>query len=190
MRVVEIFNSIQGEGAYTGYAASFVRLAGCNLRCHWCDTRESWDLSNGYELETIEIANICLRRIVIITGGEPLLHDLAPLVTILHDRGQRVHLETNGTLPLPDGINLDWVTVSPKFLSGYALKPQIVNEVKLVMDDHVNDRLIAHLLKCYSLVYLQPESMNPQSISRCLEFIDKYPELKLSLQIHKILNIK
>jgi len=190
MRVVEIFNSIQGEGAYAGYTASFVRLAGCNLRCHWCDTKKSWDLGAGYELEPIEIVKKCLRRIVIITGGEPLLHDLSPLVTILHDREQRVHLETNGTLPLPDGVKLDWVTVSPKFLSGYTIKPQKVDEVKLVMDEHVNDQLILSLLKCYPLVYLQPESMKPQSVNRCLEYIDKFPELKLSLQIHKILNIK
>ena len=190
MRVVEIFNSIQGEGAYTGYAASFVRLAGCNLRCHWCDTKESWPLSAGYELEANEIAERCLRKLVIITGGEPLLHDLSALVTMLRNRGQRVHLETNGTLPLPDGIELDWVAVSPKSESDYALKPQKIDEIKLVMDNHANDRLIAHLLKCYSLVYLQPESMNHQSINRCLGYINKYPELKLSLQIHKILNIK
>ncbi|MBS3900457.1 MAG: 7-carboxy-7-deazaguanine synthase QueE [Dethiobacter sp.] len=190
MRVVEVFNSIQGEGAYTGHAASFVRLAGCNLRCHWCDTKESWELSAGYELETIEIANRCQRQIVILTGGEPLLQDISPLVSLLHDRGQQVHLETNGTLPLPDGINIDWVTVSPKFLSGYILKPQKVDEVKLVMDNHLHEQLIADLLMSYSLVYLQPESMKPQSINRCLEYIDKYPELKLSLQIHKILNIR
>lgn len=190
MRVVEIFNSIQGEGAYTGYTASFVRLAGCNLRCRWCDTSESWDINNGYELKAIEIAKKCLRRIVIITGGEPLLHDLSPLIAILHGQGQRVHLETNGTLPLPVGTNLDWVTVSPKFYSGYTLKPQKIDEVKLVVDEHVTDQLIAHLLKCYPLVYVQPESMKPYSTRRCLEYIDKYPELKLSLQIHKILKIK
>lgn len=190
MRVVEIFNSLQGEGAYSGYAASFVRLAGCNLRCPWCDSRESWDPQSGDELAPEKIAKMCLRQIVILTGGEPLLHDLEPLIASLRAQGQRVHLETNGTLPLPGAANLDWVAVSPKFLSGYLIEPKKIDEVKLVMDEYVDDELIVRLLECYSLVYVQPESMRPQSIRKCLDYIDKYPDLKLSLQIHKILKIK
>ena len=134
MRVLEIFDSLQGEGVWTGTPMTFVRLAGCNapalgLACvRWCDTPDSWDAVGGVELSVAEVAAQVRLPRVCLTGGEPLMQpvELAELIEVLHEQGRRVHLETNGTLPpalaaggaeAPDcrkGATPDWVAVSPK----------------------------------------------------------------------------
>ena len=154
LRVLEIFDSLQGEGYWAGTPMTFVRLAGCNvvelgLGCaHWCDTRESWDRKAG---ETIEIRDIILRAglpRLCLTGGEPLLQPLevARLVNEAWALGMRVHVETNGTveppalsLAEPDGPLFDWVTVSPKppryeIAPGWAGR---VDELKFVVDEYL-----------------------------------------------------
>ena len=148
--MLEIFDSLQGEGYWTGIPMTFVRLAGCNapelgLDCaRWCDTRGSWDRTTGDEMDVLEI----LRRVrlprLCLTGGEPLLQvdGVAELVAEAHRRDIRVHLETNGTLdpragPAAACPGFDWATVSPK-PPDYAIAPGwegLVDELKLVVDD-------------------------------------------------------
>ncbi|RMF20581.1 MAG: 7-carboxy-7-deazaguanine synthase QueE, partial [Cyanobacteria bacterium J083] len=113
--VVETFHSVQGEGYWTGVNAFFIRLGGCDVHCPWCDQKETWS-SKGYPLvKSVELAHIAEASncaIVIITGGEPLLHDLLPLTTSLKNLGLRIHLETSGAHPLRG--EFDWLTFSPK----------------------------------------------------------------------------
>src|SRR5690606_13854939 len=113
--VMEHFYTLQGEGFYTGQAAYFIRLGGCDVGCVWCDVKESWDTDHHPRMETADIALAASRfpgRIAVITGGEPAMHDLGPLTTVLHETGFRTHIETSGSAPLTG--TLDWITVSPK----------------------------------------------------------------------------
>ncbi len=113
MRVSEVFYSLQGEGRHAGIAAFFVRLAGCDVGCEWCDSREAW--GGGSEMSVREIAESAATlgaETVIITGGEPLMQNLDELCAEFHSRNIRVHLETSGTHPLSG--RFDWVTLSPK----------------------------------------------------------------------------
>ena len=113
MKVNEIFYSLQGEGHYTGTPAVFVRFAGCNLRCWFCDT----DFEKGVEMNEDEIVEAVLQyptRYVVITGGEPTLQITASLCDKLHAHGLYLMMETNGTRPLPEGCQIDWITCSPK----------------------------------------------------------------------------
>ncbi len=122
--VIEIFTSIQGEGQVIGYPSNFVRLAGCNLRCVWCDTKYSWLRSDGKPMDIDEVISSLDLRVpfTTITGGEPLLQDIYPLVKALKERGQKVIVETNGTVrPKRELMQLvDVFSVSPKLRnSGY-----------------------------------------------------------------------
>ncbi|EWG08065.1 MAG: hypothetical protein ASUL_00385 [Candidatus Aramenus sulfurataquae] len=124
--VIEIFTSIQGEGEVVGYPSNFVRLAGCNLRCVWCDTKYSWLRSDGKEMTVEEIISKLDLRVpyTTITGGEPLLQDLYPLVKALKEKGQKIIVETNGTvMPRKELMELvDVFSVSPKLRnSGYQI---------------------------------------------------------------------
>ncbi|MBQ9194466.1 MAG: 7-carboxy-7-deazaguanine synthase QueE, partial [Bacteroidales bacterium] len=138
VKVNEIFYSLQGEGFWTGTPMVFVRLSGCNLRCPFCDTDHA-----GYEelsadevvLKALALAGDCRR--ICLTGGEPSLHADAALVTAFHEAGFHLHMETNGTRPLPAGI--DWVTLSPKEdVPGLVGNGRVVleqaDELKLVFD--------------------------------------------------------
>lgn len=110
--VNEIFESIQGEGFWTGIPATFVRLQECNLRCHWCDTKETWS-AKAKNMTSAEILSTINFEHVIITGGEPLLHDLTELFELLRTEGKKIHVETNGTQPWKDSYPTDiWITVS------------------------------------------------------------------------------
>lgn len=181
LRVNEIFYSIQGEGFWTGTPMVFVRLSGCNLRCPFCDT----DHSRFTLMTPTQIADAVLRypaRRVVITGGEPSLQPLEPLVDLLHSHGITIHIETNGTNPLPDTI--DWVTCSPK--AGGDVSIQRMDELKLVYqgDD------MQHYLSQYPGVtrfYLQP--LSGQNIPQTLRYVLDHPEWNLSLQTHKFIDI-
>src|SRR5690349_7915069 len=130
--VMEQFYTLQGEGYYQGQAAYFIRLGGCDVGCVWCDVKESWDATNHpvFSVEDM-ISNVkqTPARIVVITGGEPLLHDLDELTTLLKKQGLRTHIETSGSSPLSG--NWDWITLSPKKFK--APLPQVLpfaNELK------------------------------------------------------------
>lgn len=182
-RINEIFASLQGEGFWTGTPAVFVRMAGCNRACPFCDT----DFS-AYTLMTAEeiVTQISPYNIdtVIITGGEPALQLDDNLVEALHRAGKRVHVETNGTLPLPDGV--DWVTCSPK--QGPWLIRR-VDELKVVYQGQSTaelDDLVHRLRPAHR--FLQP-CWGDDPLDT-IEYIMQHPLWRLSLQSHKLINIK
>lgn len=194
MRVNEIFYSIQGEGAHSGEAAIFLRLSGCNLRCSFCDTEHQPYQDLTEDEICAEIAKYPA-SLVVITGGEPTLQLTRSLVDKIHDLGKMVAIETNGTREVPS--NVDWVTVSPKSLFvGEIGKPIIktAQEVKIILADlHTyDDPTFGTTATCYSV---QPcdtlnKARNRDIINRCLNFVKENPKWKISLQMHKILNVQ
>lgn len=198
MKINEIFYSLQGEGFYTGTASVFVRLSGCNLRCPFCDT----DHLAGTEMTEEEIALAVAEfpaSHVVITGGEPSLFLTASLVDLLHKYGKFVAVETNGTHPLPE--NVDWVTLSPKdafiHAEGEKANPATpvltrCNEIKVVFGGSpIPD--YSHIAATHQ--FLQPcdtgnEEKNRQIIQETIAFIQAHPSWRLSLQTHKLLNIR
>lgn len=193
MRVKEIFYSLQGEGFYTGKAAIFVRFAGCNLQCSFCDT----DFKNGEgmtELEILskiqELSDDC--KFVVLTGGEPTLQVTENFIRLLHNNGYYIAMETNGTRKIPEGI--DWVTVSPKKHFTLNAEPvvDICNEVKVIFDAQSTPDDCGIEANFY---YLQPcdtqnEEKNKEIINKCVEYIKNNPKWQLSLQTQKILNVR
>ncbi len=193
--IVETFHSIQGEGFYSGVNAYFIRLAGCDVYCPWCDQKESWNDKKFPKYSVEKLLNnvqVINPNIVIITGGEPLLHDLYPLTNQLQKNQFKVHLETSGAHPFSG--NFDWVTFSPKIYK----KPhdsiyQKVNELKVVINDKKDlewAQLEAKKIPNSALKYLQPEWNNFDSKDLILDFIKSNSQWRLSLQIHKFLNVQ
>ncbi len=181
MRVNEIFYSLQGEGVHTGCPAVFVRLSGCNRACEFCDT----DFASFREMTEREVVDAVRKfpaRIVIITGGEPALQLTASLVDALHAAGRRVHVETNGSLPLP--ANVDWVTCSPK-KPPYAIGR--IDELKLVLTSGCDPEAVAAQLPEASAHCLQPLSCT--NTDACIDYIKAHPRWRLSLQTHKLIHI-
>lgn len=195
MRVNEIFYSLQGEGFYSGTPAVFVRLSGCNLRCPFCDTQHEAGV-NMSEEEVVEAVRHYPARHVVVTGGEPALQLTESLVDALHAAHKVVAVETNGTHPLP--TNVDWITLSPKtaFVDGAEVMLPRADEIKLIFDG-IHDpaaQLSSLTLTLPSLRFLQPcdtgdAARNRQITAATVEYIKCHPEWRLSLQIHKILNI-
>lgn len=186
-RVTEIFYSLQGEGFHTGRAAVFVRLAGCNLRCAFCDT----DFSHSEPMSAEQIAGRVFAystnpdTLIVLTGGEPSLQVDQALVDALHRHNQTIAIETNGTHKIPDGI--DWVTVSPKADGTVVLNR--ADEVKLVFTNQpVTD--IQHWLTAIraSHYYLQPCSCS--NTEEVTAYIQAHPEWRLSLQTQKYIHIR
>lgn len=193
--IVERFHSLQGEGSWTGVNAFFIRLAGCDVYCPWCDQKESWN-SNTYPQQSIEIlaqaAKAANPAIVIITGGEPLLYNLFPLTKALKKLGLRVHLETSGAYPLTG--EFDWITLSPKLFkvpheSIYSqvneLKVIIANEEDLDWAEKQEKKVSSQTIK-----YLQPEWNSLESKSLIFDYILSHPQWRMSLQIHKFLGVR
>lgn len=191
--IVEIFESIQGEGTFLGLGASFIRLAGCNLRCSWCDTRHSFDVgaANMLDVDAILDTGKFTQPIVVITGGEPTLYDLGPLVQALKKLGKYVTLETNGTNPVPDEWGIDWVTVSPKPGSNYMINCR-ADELKYVVDDDFEIGIIEADRVPLRRIYLQVESGRPESAARAFKLVTMNPHLNLrvGVQLHKVLNVE
>ena len=193
MRVNEIFYSLQGEGFHSGTPAVFVRFSGCNLRCPFCDTQHDGGTDMSEEAIVAAVAQYPA-RLVVVTGGEPALQLTATLVDALHAAGKLVAVETNGTRPLPDGV--DWVNLSPK---DAWLGPQAApvlsraDELKLLYDGVHEPSLYPTVAVAHR--YLQPcdsgdPIRNADITARVIEYVKKDPRWKLSLQIHKILNIR
>ncbi len=185
-KVNEIFYSLQGEGYHTGRAATFVRLSGCNRRCAFCDT----DHAAFTPMTAQEIAAAVAQnpgRHVVLTGGEPSMQVDAELIDALRGIGAYIQIETNGTLPLPKGI--DWVTCSPKDGPDgeYALRK--VDELKVVFQGHDVE---AYLLKFdYKALSLQPCDMGGRvNVDDTIVYILKHPHWRLSLQTHKLTGIR
>lgn len=197
MKVNEIFYSLQGEGNFTGTPAVFIRLSGCNLNCDFCDTDHIWGMDMSEEEIMCEVAKYPARHVVI-TGGEPTLQLTPSLVNKLHEAGKFVQIETNGTRHLYDGLDylIDWVTVSPKY--GGAPKIQRIDELKVVFDI-AHPEYIAKLenveARYRNTYYLQPcdrndTEYNKTNLTSCIKYIMEHPKWKLSLQTHKMLNMR
>lgn len=182
MKVNEIFYSLQGEGVHTGCPAVFVRLSGCNRRCPFCDT----DFHSFTEMSESEIVDaVCSypAPTVIITGGEPALQLTPSLVDAIHAASRRVHVETNGSLPLP--ANVDWVTCSPKE-PPYSIGR--IDELKLVLTPGCDPEAVASMLPPAGTYCLQP--MSCTNTDACVAYIKAHPRWRLSLQTHKLINIQ
>ena len=193
--VMEHFYSLQGEGYWSGHAAYFIRLAGCDVGCTWCDVKESWDTENhpSYSIEEIKLwLENCPASIVVITGGEPTLYDLQALTSMIKSLGKRTHIETSGTNMLT-GI-WDWVTFSPKrFKKNLDEYLQNSSELKIIVA-HKNDLRWASEFEskmneqCH--LYIQPEwGIRKEMEPLCIDFVKEYPSWILSLQTHKYLGI-
>jgi organic radical activating enzyme len=190
LQLAEIFYSVQGEGTWTGTPAVFVRLAGCNLSCAFCDT--------DYSLKFIASVDEVVARVraeggdcpmVILTGGEPLAQAGTPaLIEALRADGRRVHIESNGTMPtdLPDDV---WLTVSPK----ERLTPmmaQRANEAKLIVDGRVPQEWVAEFPQT-TCIFLQPEGNKPANVALAIDAVKRAPSrLRLSLQTHKFIGVR
>jgi 7-carboxy-7-deazaguanine synthase len=190
LQLAEIFYSVQGEGTWTGTPAVFVRLAGCNLSCAFCDT--------DYSLKFIASVDEVVARVraeggdcpmVILTGGEPLAQAGTPaLIAALRADGRRVHIESNGTMPteLPDDV---WLTVSPK----ERLAPMMArraNEAKLIVDGRVPEEWVAEFPQT-TRIFLQPEGNKPANVALAVEAAKRAPSrLRLSLQTHKFIGVR
>lgn len=193
--LMEQFYTLQGEGYYQGQAAYFIRLGGCDVGCVWCDVKESWDAAN-HPLFNIEdlISNVkqTPARIVVVTGGEPLLHDLDELTTRLKKQGLRTHIETSGSSSLSG--HWDWITLSPKKFK--APLPEVLtyaNELKIIVFNK-SDFLWAeeHASKVLPSckLYLQPEWSRASLVTPLIiDYIRANPQWQLSLQIHKYINV-
>lgn len=179
-KINEIFYSLQGEGYHTGTPAVFVRFSGCNLKCPFCDTQheEGIDMSDREILEEI---NRYPAQMVILTGGEPGLWIDEELISLLHQAGKYISIETNGTKVLPEGI--DWITCSPK--TGGKVTLNHIDELKVVYEGQPMESYEHLKAKHY---FLQPCSgKNTQQV---VEYILQHPEWRLSLQTHKLIDIQ
>ena len=193
--IVETFHSLQGEGYWTGVNAFFIRLGGCDVHCPWCDTKHSWNEKRHPRQSTEELviaAQQVKPAIVIITGGEPLMHDLFPLTKAFKDAGMQVHLETSGAHPFSG--NFDWVTFSPKqFKPPHETIYDRTSELKVVVTKEYDLKWAKQqsaLIPQQSLLYLQPEWNSPRSKELIFNFILENPEWRMSLQTHKLLEIR
>ncbi len=193
--VMEQFHTLQGEGAYAGHAAYFLRLGGCPVGCVWCDVKESWPMEAHPKLplsRIIDAARSYATRLAVITGGEPAIHDLGPLTRALKSHGFRTHIETSGAYPLRG--ELDWITLSPKkFQAPLVENLSCTQELKVVIY-HRSDldwaMGFADQVPVDCRLYLQPEwSRKEQALEWILEHIIQHPEWALSLQTHKYINI-
>ena len=164
---MESFYTIQGEGFYQGTAAYFIRLGGCDVGCVWCDVKESWDASRHPQLKIEEIVGRALLypgKLAVVTGGEPLLHDLTLLTTQLKKAGFRTHIETSGSSPLSG--TWDWITVSPKKFKAPLLEVLLeANELKVIVynkSDFAWAQEHATKVNPDCKLYLQPEWRIPR----------------------------
>lgn len=197
MRVNEIFYSLQGEGYWTGVPAVFVRLAGCNLKCPFCDTsHEKYVEMSEYEI--VERVSAYPATHVVITGGEPSLQLSVKLAVGLKRSGFYIQIETNGSVALSNELlnQIDWVTCSPKCAP---IAIGRIDELKVLFSTDTNPSKLAlsgreWLGRC-RVLSLQPCDMGDAILNRkitcgAIEFVKTHPEWRLSLQIHKLLNIR
>ena len=193
LNINEIFYSLQGEGLYSGRAAVFVRLAGCCMGCTWCDTKyavkTNFVLTPQQILDEVKKYNCPL---VIITGGEPCEQDLSALLSLLSKNGFEIHLETNGSVDIDTSL-IKCLTVSPKKNPNENMLKK-ADVIKCVIDGETHSAEIAlSYLKYHKKgaeLFIQPEGNKQENIEKCLNLIKQNPQIRLSVQLHKLLNIK
>lgn len=193
--VMEHFYTIQGEGYHQGSAAYFIRLGGCDVGCVWCDVKESWDANKHPLFNTNDLIAEVKKtpaKIIVITGGEPLMHNLSELTHQLQANGLKTHIETSGSHPISG--SWDWICLSPKKFK--APLPEIMplaHELKIIVfnkSDFDWAEKYAALVSPQCRLFLQPEwekagEMTPLII----EYIKAHPQWELSLQVHKYINV-
>ena len=193
--VMEHFYTIQGEGFHAGRAAYFIRLAGCDVGCHWCDVKESWDASLHPVLDMEELAQTAAKhcKTIIITGGEPLMWNLEFLTQKLKGLGCTIHIETSGSHPLSG--HLDWITLSPKKVKQPL--PEVykkANELKMVIFNNHDFKFAEEQAAKVSencLLYLQSEwSKREANYPKITNYILENPQWRSSVQTHKYLDIR
>lgn len=193
--VMEQFYTIQGEGFYAGRASYFIRLAGCDVGCVWCDVKESWE-ADEHPIETIKTlvgkVTESTTDFCVITGGEPAMYDLTSLVKQLKEKNIEVAIETSGVYEVKGKI--DWICFSPKkFKKPTESIYSIANELKVVIN-HPSDfqwaELHAQKVTKNCQLYLQPEwSKQERFLPEIIEYVKENPKWKISLQTHKFMNI-
>jgi organic radical activating enzyme len=192
---MEMFYSLQGEGYHQGKAAFFIRLAGCDVGCVWCDVKDSWDASKHPVLtieEIVAAAKAHPSRIAIVTGGEPLLHPLDELTTALKNAGFQTHIETSGSSPMSG--SWDWVCLSPKkFKAPLPEAVKAAGELKVVVFntsdfDWANSFEKDIQIACKK--YLQPEWDKSDAMTPLvIDYIKLNPSWELSAQLHKYIQV-
>ena len=192
---MESFYTIQGEGYHQGRAAYFIRLGGCDVGCVWCDVKESWDVNAHPLIATeliIEEAKKFPGRLAVITGGEPLMHNLEELTEDLHKAGFETNIETSGSHPLSG--KWDWICLSPKKFKAPLVEILLkANELKIIVfnkSDFEWAEKYADLVDKKCRLYLQPEwSKINEMAPLIIDYIKDHPQWELSLQIHKYINV-
>ena len=192
--LMEEFYTIQGEGFHTGTAAYFIRIGGCDVGCHWCDVKESWNAElhppTGIDLIVANASKYS--ETVVVTGGEPLMWDMNLLTQKLKENNRKVHIETSGAYPLT-GI-WDWICLSPKknklptetvYENAHELKVIIHNKHDFIFAEEQAEKVNSN-----AILFLQPEwSKNDEMTPLIVDYVMKNPKWRVSLQTHKYLNI-
>ena len=192
---MEHFYTLQGEGFYQGHAAYFVRLGGCDVGCVWCDVKESWEADRHPKMTIADIVDVISAtpaRLVVITGGEPLMHDLQPLTDALHTAGLQTNIETSGSHPLSG--TWDWICLSPKkFKAPLSSIAPYAGELKVIVFNKSDFDWAEEHSKTVGpecKLYLQPEwDKTAEMTPLIIEYIKANPKWDLSLQIHKYINV-
>jgi organic radical activating enzyme len=194
--VNESFFSLQGEGYFSGKAAFFIRFAGCDIGCSWCDTKDVWAADSSHKVPIRSILEELKTKsvdYVVITGGEPFIHDLRMLTTEFKKEGVFIHIETSGAYEFGDAV-YDWISLSPKrILPPLRNNYSSANELKVVVQNN-NDLEFAleqqKLVQDSCKLYLQPQWEKSETvIPMMVEFILHHPQWQLSLQTHKYIHI-
>lgn len=193
---METFTSVQGEGVYSGVPSFFIRLAGCDVGCVWCDVKQSWDKEKHPFISVEKLVEDAVAsgvKTVIVTGGEPTMHDLAPLTEALRNVGLRIHLETSGTQKLT-GL-FDWITFSPKkFKIPLEEYFELSNELKVVIF-HKSDLNWSHEMAVRmnenAQWFMQPEwDKREENLPLIFDWVLKNPHWRVGLQIHKYMGVE
>ncbi len=192
--LMEEFYTIQGEGFHKGTAAYFIRLGGCDVGCHWCDVKESWNADTHPPTSISHIVENAAKHsnTIVVTGGEPLTWDMGPLTLALRSRNLQTHIETSGAYPLTG--TWDWICLSPKknklpqgviYDKAHELKMIVYNRHDLIFAEEQ-----AALVNKECILFLQPEwSVRDKVIPMIVDYVMQNPKWKVSLQTHKYLNI-
>ncbi len=193
--LMEAFYTIQGEGVHAGKAAYFIRLAGCDVGCPWCDVKDSWDADIHPQISVSEIVNSASKhnsKIAVITGGEPLMYDLTELTEKLNLIGFKTHLETSGAYSLTG--SWDWICLSPKkFKKPLQMTFDVANELKVIVynkSDFLWASQMAKKVRGECKLLLQPEwSKSKEMLLQIISFVKENPQWEISLQVHKFMDI-
>jgi len=192
---MESFYTIQGEGNHSGKAAYFIRLAGCDVGCSWCDVKESWDKNAFNEVEVTEIVSTASQsrsKIVVVTGGEPLMYTLDELTYGLKQVGFSTHIETSGAYEFTG--DWDWICLSPKkFKEPVPEAFQLADELKVIVfnqHDFIWAEKMAKKVREDCKLFLQPEwSKSSEMLPKIISYVKNDPRWEISLQVHKFMDI-